>query len=104
MMIDDNILGTSSTIVYHLVRGYKERVLVCAPSNIATDNLTIMIHKMGLHVVRVVARSRESVSSLVDQFCIHSLAPKVFGENSELARLHAQKIVCVFYHHCSHFH
>ena len=73
--------------MYRLVRTYKQRVLVCAPSNIATDNLTLMIHKMGLNVVRVVARSRETVSSSVEKYCLHNMAPYVGGTQGELFQL-----------------
>ena len=56
----------SATIIYHIVKSYKQRVLVCAPSNIAVDNLTLRLHRLGLCVVRLVARSRESVRSEVE--------------------------------------
>ena len=39
------------------------KILVCAPSNIAVDQLTEKINGTGLKVVRLCARSRESVSS-----------------------------------------
>nr|CAD7443654.1 unnamed protein product [Timema bartmani] len=42
---------TSATIVYHLVRHSGGSVLVCAPSNIAVDQLTEKIHRTGLKVV-----------------------------------------------------
>ncbi|PVD19247.1 hypothetical protein C0Q70_19733 [Pomacea canaliculata] len=41
---------TSATIVYHLVKQNNGPVLVCAPSNIAVDQLTEKIHKTGLKV------------------------------------------------------
>ncbi|GLH13682.1 Regulator of nonsense transcripts 1 homolog, partial [Gryllus bimaculatus] len=43
---------TSATIVYHLVKQSGGSVLVCAPSNIAVDQLTEKIHRTGLKVVR----------------------------------------------------
>lgn len=42
---------TSATIVYHLVKQNNGQVLVCAPSNIAVDQLTEKIHKTGLKVL-----------------------------------------------------
>lgn len=39
---------TSATIVYHMVKQNNGPVLVCAPSNIAVDQLTEKIHKTGL--------------------------------------------------------
>lgn len=41
---------TSATIVYHLAKQNQGQVLVCAPSNIAVDQLTEKIHKTGLKV------------------------------------------------------
>ena len=51
---------TSATIVYHIARQIKGKVLVCAPSNIAVDQLAEKISLTGLKVVRVVAKSREA--------------------------------------------
>lgn len=42
---------TSATIVYHLVKQTNGQVLVCAPSNIAVDQLAEKIHRTGLKVV-----------------------------------------------------
>lgn len=41
---------TSATIVYHLAKQTGGQVLVCAPSNIAVDQLTEKIHHTGLKV------------------------------------------------------
>lgn len=41
---------TSATIVYHLAKQNAGQVLVCAPSNIAVDQLTEKMHKTGLKV------------------------------------------------------
>ena len=58
-------------MVYHLARQRLGKVLVCAPSNIAVDQLTDKINGTGLKVVRLCARSRESVSSNVDYLSLH---------------------------------
>eukprot|EP00126_Sphaerothecum_destruens_P008230 Sdes_comp20136_c0_seq1m13231 len=63
---------TSATIAYHLVQQNKEQVLVCAPSNIAVDHLTEKIHKTGLKVVRLAAKSREAIESSVDFLSLHN--------------------------------
>ena len=47
------------------------KVLVCAPSNIAVDQLTEKINGTGLKVVRLCARSRESINSAVDYISLH---------------------------------
>jgi regulator of nonsense transcripts 1 len=47
------------------------KVLVCAPSNIAVDQLTEKISGTGVKVVRLCARSRESISSGVDYISLH---------------------------------
>jgi regulator of nonsense transcripts 1 len=62
---------TSTTLVYHLVKQKMGKVLVCAPSNIAVDQLTDKINNTGIKVVRLCARSRESVSSNVDYLSLH---------------------------------
>eukprot|EP00380_Ascogregarina_taiwanensis_P026964 284815413_6 len=56
---------TSATIVYHLRQLNQEQVLVVAPSNVAVDQLAERIHMTGLKVVRLCAKSRESVASSV---------------------------------------
>lgn len=48
------------------------QVLVCAPSNVAVDQLTEKIHATGLKVVRVTAKSREALESSVDYLTLHS--------------------------------
>ena len=62
---------TSTTLVHHLVKQKMGKVLVCAPSNIAVDQLTDKINSTGLRVVRLSARSRESVSTNVDYLSLH---------------------------------
>ncbi|KAL0490416.1 regulator of nonsense transcript [Acrasis kona] len=64
---------TSATIVYHLVRqnNQGQKVLVCAPSNVAVDQLTEKIHSTGLKVVRLCAKSREAVQSPVEFLTLH---------------------------------
>lgn len=75
---------TSATIIYHLSRQQRQRtrgmngrgdgqVLVCAPSNVAVDQLTAKIHSTGLKVVRLAAKSRESVESNVEHLCLHNM-------------------------------
>lgn len=67
----------SATIVYHLSRIHKRQVLVCAPSNIAVDQLTEKIHSTGLKVVRLCAKSREAISSPVSFLALHNQVHKV---------------------------
>lgn len=63
---------TSASVVYHLVRQNMGQVLVCAPSNIAVDQLTEKIHKTGLKVVRLCAKSREAIDSPVAFLALHN--------------------------------
>ncbi|KAF3690737.1 Regulator of nonsense transcripts 1 [Channa argus] len=63
---------TSATIVYHLSRQGNGPVLVCAPSNIAVDQLTEKIDKTGLKVVRLCAKSREAIESPVSFLALHN--------------------------------
>ena len=46
-------------------------MLVCAPSNIATDQLAEKIYKTGLNVLRVCSKSRENTRSSVDYLTLH---------------------------------
>ncbi|KAJ3147016.1 hypothetical protein HDU89_005824 [Geranomyces variabilis] len=62
---------TSATIVYHLAKANGGQVLVCAPSNVAVDQLTEKIHLTGLKVVRVAAKSREALESPVAFLTLH---------------------------------
>lgn len=47
-------------------------MLVCAPSNIAVDQLTEKIHQTGLKVVRLCAKSREAIESPVSFLALHN--------------------------------
>ena len=83
---------TSASIVYHLVDKHKNRVLVCAPSNVAVDQLAEKIHATGLKVVRLCARSREAVNSPVDFLTLHyQLRLYKTKEKEEYQRLQQKK-------------
>lgn len=45
---------------------------MCAPSNIAVDQLTEKIHQTGLKVVRLCAKSREAIDSPVSFLALHN--------------------------------
>ena len=62
---------TSASVVYHLVKMNPGPVLVCAPSNVAVDQLTEKIHVTGLKVVRITAKSREALESSVWILTLH---------------------------------
>lgn len=62
---------TSASIVYHLAKQNQGQTLVCAPSNVAVDQLTEKIHRTGLRVVRFCAKSRENVDSRVEYLTLH---------------------------------
>nr|GEY08742.1 regulator of nonsense transcripts 1 homolog [Tanacetum cinerariifolium] len=51
---------TSAAIVYHMAKQGQGQVLVCAPSNVAVDQLAEKISATGLKVVRLCAKSREA--------------------------------------------
>ncbi|AAS50792.4 ABR022Cp [Eremothecium gossypii ATCC 10895] len=79
---------TSATIVYHLSKMHKERVLVCAPSNVAVDHLAAKLRDMGLKVVRLTAKSREDVESSVSDLALHNLVARSSrGELKKLLKL-----------------
>ena len=62
---------TSATIVYQLAQQHLGQVIVCAPSNVAVDQLAEKIERTGLRVVRLAARSREAVASPVEHLTLH---------------------------------
>ena len=82
---------TSATLVYHLSKQGMGQVLVAAPSNVAVDHLAMKIAATGLKVVRVVARSRESITSSVEELCLHNIVIAAAGPKSELRKLTALK-------------
>ncbi|KAK2954668.1 putative Regulator of nonsense transcripts 1 like protein [Blattamonas nauphoetae] len=49
----------------------KLKVLVCAPSNVAVDHLCDKLIKTKLRVVRMVAKSREEISTNVEKCTLH---------------------------------
>ncbi|KAJ2882168.1 ATP-dependent RNA helicase [Coemansia asiatica] len=65
---------TAATLVYHLARANNGKILVCAPSNVAVDQLTEKIHRTGLRVVRITARSREELESRISHLELHTQA------------------------------
>jgi hypothetical protein len=68
------------------------QVLVCAPSNIAVDQLTEKIHKTGLKVVRLCAKSREAIGSPVSFLALHNQVLQLAKEsNPELKKLQQLK-------------
>lgn len=81
---------TSATIVYHLVRQTQGQVLVCSPSNIAVDQLAERIHKTGLKVVRLCARSRENLDTSVEFLTLHKQLETLRGA-AELHKLQQLK-------------
>ena len=81
---------TSATIVYQMVKSGSTPVLVCAPSNIAVDQLTEKIHKTGLKVVRLCAKSREAINSPVSFLALHNQIRNMAG-HSELHKLQQLK-------------
>jgi len=83
---------TSASLVYHLAKQNVGQVLVCAPSNVAVDQLTEKIHKTGLKVVRIAAKSREAAFSSVDHLTLHTLVRNLnTPDKAELRKLQRLK-------------
>ncbi|KAJ2420913.1 ATP-dependent RNA helicase, partial [Coemansia sp. RSA 2524] len=82
---------TAATLVYHLARANMGKILVCAPSNVAVDQLTEKVHRTGLRVVRVTARNREELESRISHLELHTQALKN-DTIPELQKLHRLKI------------
>ncbi|KAH0303968.1 upf1 regulator of nonsense transcripts, partial [Aureobasidium melanogenum] len=81
---------TSATIIYHLAKLNGGQVLVCAPSNVAVDQLCERIHRTGLKTVRVTAKSREDVESPVGFLSLHEQV-RMNDTNVELNKLNQLK-------------
>lgn len=77
---------TSATIIYHLAKTTGGQVLVCAPSNVAVDQLCERVHRTGLKVVRLTAKSREDVESSVSFLSLHEQV-RMNDSNGELVKL-----------------
>jgi regulator of nonsense transcripts 1 len=77
---------TSATVVYHLAKLNPGQVLVVAPSNVAVDQLAEKIHRTGLRVVRLTAKSREALESPVSFLTLHELV-RHNDTNVELQKL-----------------
>ncbi|KAJ8664108.1 hypothetical protein O0I10_000386 [Lichtheimia ornata] len=77
---------TSASIVYHLAKMNPGQVLVCAPSNVAVDQLAEKIHQTGLKVVRLTAKSREELDSPVSFLTLHEQVRNM-DTNVELQKL-----------------
>ena len=75
---------TSATIIYHLAKS--SQVLVCAPSNVAVDQLCERVHRTGLKVARLTAKSREDVESSVSFLALHEQV-RMNDTNPELKNL-----------------
>lgn len=67
---------TSATIIHHLTKLNKDRILVCAPSNVAVDHLASKLDQLGLKVIRLTAKSREDVESSVQHLSLSNLVVK----------------------------
>jgi regulator of nonsense transcripts 1 len=100
--------------VYHLAKQNVGQVLVCAPSNVAVDQLTEKIHMTGLRVVRISAKSRESTvsscfffflfftmcsllqPSSVDHLTLHTMVRNLDADDkAELRKLQLLKVSAV---------
>jgi len=68
---------TSASIVYHLAKQNMGQVLVCAPSNVAVDQLTEKINSTGLRAVRLCAKSREAITSSIDELTLHNMVKEL---------------------------
>uniref|UniRef100_A0A8R1DME5 Upf1 domain-containing protein n=1 Tax=Caenorhabditis japonica TaxID=281687 RepID=A0A8R1DME5_CAEJA len=78
----------SASIVYHLVQKTEGTVLVCSPSNIAVDHLAEKIHKTGLKVVRLCAKSREHTETTVQYLTLqHQMKVMAGPELKKLIQL-----------------
>ena len=109
MFITSEIVATAAALVYNLVKRYKDNIpdipkkekhaakdtsrywqyktpgpiLVCAPSNVAADEICARINRTGVKVVRLMALSKENLPSPIPELCVHILARKYMEEESK---------------------
>ena len=63
---------TSATMVWAMAQAHRgDKVLVCAPSNVAVDQIAEKIYQTGLKVLRVCSRTRETVATPVQFLTLH---------------------------------
>jgi regulator of nonsense transcripts 1 len=84
---------TSATLVYHMCTINQSQVLVTAPSNVAVDHLAERIHLTNLKVVRLCARSRESVSTTIDFLTLHHQVNQMAKHSPGWSDLHKLKML-----------
>jgi len=70
-----------------MYKSSKESILVCAPSNIAVDNLALFIEDTGLKIVWLFSKVRESIYSEVDHLALHNQIWEL--KNGKFRRLQA---------------
>ena len=67
---------TIASIVLQLIqaknRSRKKKILVCAPSNNTVDHLAKMMDELGIKVVRLYSKSRETVDTSFEYLTLHS--------------------------------
>uniref|UniRef100_A0AC35U0H2 Helicase ATP-binding domain-containing protein n=1 Tax=Rhabditophanes sp. KR3021 TaxID=114890 RepID=A0AC35U0H2_9BILA len=76
---------TSASLVYHIVKQTKGKVLVCAPSNVAVDHLAEKLHQTGLKVIRFCAKSREDSQTSCQFLTLHSQLSQIMEKNESLS-------------------
>ena len=76
---------------------YPGRVLVCAPSNVAADEICRRISLTGVNVVRLMAISKEEMISPVQELCVHVKAWERLKDDNDV---HSRRRVdaVVMYH------
>ena len=74
----------AATLVYNLAKTLdklQDKILICASSNVAVDNIVARIHSTGVNVVKIASRTREKIRSEVDSLCLHTLVRNYIGKN-----------------------
>ena len=66
-------------------------MIVCAPSNVAVDQLAEKISSTGLRVVRLSAKSREAVASPVEHLTLHYQVSSLLGEEERTSELFSHR-------------
>ncbi|ELP87976.1 nonsense-mediated mRNA decay protein, putative [Entamoeba invadens IP1] len=83
---------TSATIIYHAVHSNPgKKVLVCAPSNIAVDQLAAKIVDTGVKVIRVFGKGRESENEPLYDYSLGKIVDDVMAQMKDKETLEKYK-------------
>jgi len=85
---------TITAITHYLSSRNDGKVLICAPSNAATERVTMALAKTNIFFCRVVSKSREEIETESDRYSTHVLCQEIKNtkESNEYRRFEQLKL------------